>query len=143
MASNAGTKPPTWFWVVSGILLLWGVAGCVALYGHIVYGPTMGETEWERQYFAALPDWFVWDYAVAVGGGVLGSVAMLARSRFAKLLYILSLIGVVIQFGYVFGATDLLAHKGAMATLFPAFIAAVALFQIWFSGLAAKRGWIS
>lgn len=140
---NLEGKPPVWFWVVSGILLLWGIAGCGALYGHIVYGPNMGETQWERDYFASLPGWFNYDYALAVGGGLLGSAAMLARSRFAKLLYILSLIGVVIQFGYVFGATDLVAHKGMMTTIFPAVIFAIAVFQIWFASTAEKNGWIS
>jgi hypothetical protein len=136
-------KPPRWFWVVSGLLLVWGLAGCVAFYGHVAFGAELGETEWEKAYFAALPAWFNWDYALAVGGGLLGSAAMLARSRLAQLFYIASLIGVVIQFGYVFGATDMIAHKGALTTLFPAFILAVALFQIWFARRAAASGWIS
>ena len=37
----------------------------------------------------------------------------------------------------------MIAHKGVYVVYFPAFIFAVAVFQIWFAGLAAKRGWIS
>lgn len=140
-----GVKPPRWFWIVSGILVLWGLMGCWAVYAHVAWGPKIdpAATQWDYDYYAALPGWFVWDFVVAVGGGLLGSIAMLARSRFAQPLYIASLIGVVIQFGYVFLATDLLAHKGWLATLFPALIFAIAVFQIWFARRAAASGWIS
>ncbi|MBO9711297.1 MAG: hypothetical protein J7495_00155 [Sphingomonas sp.] len=126
------------------MLLLWGLAGCLAVYAHIAYGPAMDPkaTDWDRAYYAALPGWFVWDFVLAVGGGLLGAVALLLRSRWATLLALLSVAGVVIQFGYVFGMTGLLAHKGAAATVpFPAFILAVALFEWWFARLASRRGW--
>jgi hypothetical protein len=59
------------------------------------------------------------------------------------LLYVLSLVGVVIQFGYVFAGTDLLAHKGAAATVpFPLFIALMGVVQIVLARLAARRGWV-
>lgn len=65
------------------------------------------------------------------------------RSRFAVLLYVLSLVSVVVQFGYVFAGTDLLAHKGAAATVpLPLFIALMGVVQIilhaWRPGAA---GW--
>jgi hypothetical protein len=138
-------KPPVWFWIVAGLLLLWGLAGCFSLYLHIAFGPAMNPnaTDWDRAYFAALPSWFVWVYVVAVGGGLLGSGALVLRSRLAKPLYLASLAGVVVQFGYVFLGTDLLAHKSVAETVpFPLLIFAIALVQIWFAGLAARRGWI-
>ena len=49
----------------------------------------------------------------------------------------------IAQFGYTFAMTDLIAHEGAAKVVpFPVFLAAVGLFAIWFSGMAAKRGWI-
>ena len=49
----------------------------------------------------------------------------------------------VIQFGYVFTGTDLLAHKGAAATVpFPLFIALMGVVQIVLARLAARRGWV-
>lgn len=146
MAAYIRQRPPAWFTLVAGVLIVWGLAGCAALYVHVAYGPSIdpAATDWDRAYFASLPVWFTPVYAVAVLGGLFGSVALAMRSRLAKLLYILSLIGVVVQFGYVFLGTDLLAHKGAAATVpFPLFIAAVAVFQIWFARYARRRGWIS
>jgi hypothetical protein len=99
--------------------------------------------DWSLNYYAALPKWYNYVYAVSVFGGLLGALALLLRERRAIILFWLSLIGVVVMFGYAFAATDLIAHKGAAATLpFPAFIAAVAIFQIWFAKKAASKGWI-
>ncbi|WP_447725041.1 hypothetical protein [Sphingomonas koreensis] len=144
MASRFVQKPPAWLYIVGGILLLWGLAGCWAFYMHVTKGAAMNPdaTDWDRAYFAALPGWFTIDFAVAVGAGVLGSIALLLRSKWAVTLYWLSLIAVVIQFGYVFLATDMISVKGVTATLFPAFIFVMALFEVWVSGVAKKRGWL-
>ena len=146
MAAYVRQKPVSWFWVLSLLLIAWGLAGCAALFFHIAYGPAIdpAATDWDRVYYAGLPGWFTPVYAVAVLGGLLGAVALVQRSKLALPLFVASLIGVVVQFGYVFLATDLLAHKGALATLpFPLFIAAVSLFEIWLAGYATRRGWIS
>ncbi len=139
-------KRPGWFIILVGVLIVWGLAGCASFFAHVHYGPSIdpAATEWDRAYFAALPAWFNWDFAVAVGAGLLGSIALLARSRAARPLYVVSLIAVLIQFGYVFFATDLVAHKGAGATVpFPAFIVAMAILQIWLAGHARDRNWVT
>jgi hypothetical protein len=139
-------KPAGWFVAVAVLLVLWGLLGCVAFYMHVKFGPAIdpAATDWDRAYYAALPGWFTPVYAVAVGAGLLGAIALLLRSKLAQPLFLISLIAVIVQFGYVFLATDLLAHKGAATTVpFPSFIVAVAVFQIWLAQLARRRGWIS
>ena len=138
-------KRPGWFIILVAVLILWGLAGCAAFYVHLEYGPGIdpAATDWDRAYYAALPKWFTWDYAIAVWAGLFGSIALLARSRVAGPLYLLSLIAVLVQFGYVFLATGLLAHKGAAATVpFPAFIVAMAVLQLWLARYARDRGWV-
>lgn len=146
MATWIRQKPAGWFTAVAVLLVLWGLAGCASFYVHVAYGPDIDPkaTDWDRAYFAALPAWLNLVYAVAVGAGLLGSIALLLRSKLAQPLYVVSLIAVVIQFGYIFLATDLAAHKGpATAYPFPALIFLIAVFQIWIEGLARRRGWIS
>ncbi|UZK66132.1 hypothetical protein [Sphingomonas sp. M1-B02] len=145
MASFLRQRPPAWFRIVAVILLLWGLMGAASVYLHVAYGADMDPkaTDWDRAYYAALPGWFTPVYAVAVGGGLLGAIALLMGSRLAKPLFIVSLIAVVVQFGYVFLGTDMLARKGAAITVpFPLFIAAVAAAQVWLADLAQRRGWI-
>jgi hypothetical protein len=140
-----GVKPPAWFWIVTILLVLWGAMGCWAWYMQVTLGAAaMGPVDdWSRSYFAALPRWYNYVYAVSVFGGLLGALALLLKERRSIILFWISLVGVVVMFGYAFAATDLIAHKGAAQTIpFPAFIAAVAIFQIWFAKMAARKGWI-
>lgn len=136
---------PTWFTATAILLLLWALAGVAACAGHVMAGEQMAaaQGEWDVAFFRALPAWFAWDYAVATGASLAGAIALLRRSRLAAVLYAVSLAAVVVQFGYVFMTTDLIAHKGAAATVpFPAFIAAMGVLQIAVARLALRRGWV-
>lgn len=139
------TSRPRWFVAVAILLLLWALAGVASFAGHALVGEKLAAEQgaWDLAYHRALPAWFAWDYAVATLAALAAAIALLARSRLAVLLYVVSLVAVVIQFGYVFSATDLMTHKGAAATLpFPLFIAAMGVVQIVVARLAARRGWI-
>ncbi len=142
---NGTIKPPMWFWIVALLLVLWEAAGCFACYQQFKLGAAaMGPVdEWSLQYYAALPAWYNWVYAIATFGGLAGGLALLARKRIAKPLFWISFAAVIVMFGYAFAATDLIAHKGLAQVLpFPLFIAAVAAFSIWFAGNAEKKGWL-
>ncbi|OYW23218.1 MULTISPECIES: hypothetical protein [unclassified Sphingomonas] len=143
--SSGNHKPAIWFWVVAGLFLLWDIAGIFAFYVHVGVDTAAlaAMTAYDRQAYLALPSWYNWVFALAVWPALLGSVALLARSKFARPLFIASLIGVIVQFGWVFGATDLIAVKGVLATVpFPIFIFVLAVAQVWFAGIATKRGWL-
>lgn len=138
------TPRPIWFIALCVLLLLWALAGVAAFGSHVLAGEAMAAArgEWDLAFHRALPAWFVWDYALATLGALAGAIALLRRSRLALPLYALSLLGVVIQFGHVFAATDLLAHNGAAATVpFPLFIAGMGVVQIAVTRWAVKRGW--
>jgi hypothetical protein len=145
MASYIRQRPAHWFGTAALILFLWAVLGCVALYLHASFDPAapVGVSDWERDYYQQLPLWFVYDYAIGVGAGLLGSIALLRRSRTANFFYIVSLAAVIVQFGYVFAFTGIVAAKGVVQALpFPLIIVGIAIFQIWLAGLATRRGWI-
>ena len=138
-------RTPKWFTLIAVLLLLWGIAGCITFYSHARFGADAiaAATEYDRRLFASLPGWFNLVYGIAVGGGLSGAAALLFRSRWAVPLFALSLAAVVVQFGWTFLATDLLAVKGAAETVpFPLFIAVVAVFQLWFARHARRRRWI-
>lgn len=139
------SKRPVWFVAVATILLLWAVAGVASFGAHVFVGEKMAAEQgaWDLDYYRALPAWFAWVFALATLAAFAAAIALLMRSRQAVLLNFLSLIGVLIQFGYMFVGTDVLAHKGAAATLpFPMFIALMGCLQIVLARFAAKRGWV-
>lgn len=138
-------RSPLWFRLVAVLLVLWGAMGVFACIQQFRLGAdAMGPADsYYRALYAALPAWYNAVYAVAVGAGFLGSVALLLRSRAARVFYIASLAAVVVQFGWLFATTDMIAVRGvAAAAGFPIVIFAIALFQIWLAGHARHRGWI-
>lgn len=93
--------------------------------------------------YAAFPVWYNAVYAVATGAGLLGALALLTRSVLARPLFLNSLVAVIVQFGWLFVATDLIAVRGAANVVpFPVVIAAIAAFGVWLSSDARRRGWI-
>lgn len=138
-------KPPLWFWVVVVLLLLWEVAGVSAFYAHVSIDAAAlaAMPAYDRQLYLDLPTWYNWVFAFAVWPALLGSLAMVLRSRFARPLFLVSLVAVIVQFGWLFGGTDLIAVKGALATVpFPFVIFVLAVVQVWLAGVAIKRGWL-
>ncbi len=137
-------KRPGWFVAVVVLLLLWGAMGvfaCVQQFrlGADAMGPA---SEYDRALYARLPVWYNAVYAVAVGTGFLAALALLARSTLAVPLAAISLVAVIVQFGWLFATTDIIATKGVWVTYFPLLIAAVALFSLWLARLARTRRWI-
>ena len=139
------TKTPLWFRTLAVVLILWGAMGVFAWVQHMRLGPeAMGPaTAYDRGLYASLPGWYDWVYLIAVGAGLIGAAMLLLGSALARPVFAVSLIGVVVMFGWMFLATDIIAVKGIpLATGFPVVIFAIGVFQLWLAGMAVRRGWI-
>lgn len=137
-------RPPGWFWWISALLALWGLLGCYFCVRQFLYGAdAMGPADaYQRALYAALPGWYDVDYAVATGAALLGGLALLRRTAVAQVLFVVSLIAVILQFGWLFAATDILAVQGATTVIFPLIILAIAIYSIAFAAKARRYGWI-
>jgi hypothetical protein len=139
-------KLPGYYWAIAALLLLWGLAGIFAFYSQVSMGPAelAALPPAQREAFAGMPT-LVWAiYGIATISGVIGSILLLFRKALARPVYILSLIGVVAQFGWTFTGGRVLELVGpAQAIPFPAVICLIGIFQIWFASLAIRRGWIA
>ena len=134
-----------WLRAAAVILVIWGGVGVFACVQQFRLGAeAMGPADaYYRRLYLTFPIWYNAVYAVATGTGLLAALALLAGSALARPLFVISAIAVVVQFGWLFAATDLIAVRGAAQVVpFPVFILAVALFGVWLSGLAGRRGWI-
>ena len=143
MANMFERAPPGWFKVVAGLLIAWGLVGCASLYMHFGAGPGPDASDYDRKLFAAMPMWLNFVYVAAVGCGLIGAVMLLVRRRSAVQLAALSLVLVVIQFGWMFLATDIIAVKGVWVTYFPTLIFVVQAVQLYVANVARRRGWLS
>lgn len=143
MASRFPSAPPAWFKVVAILLILWGLMGCMSLYMHFGAGPGPDATEYDRRLYDAMPMWLNIVYVAAVACGLLGAMTLFLRKRIAVLLSTLALVLVLIQFGWMFLATDIIAVKGIWVTYFPIAIWVVQAVQLWIASKAKARGWLN
>lgn len=130
------------FWVVAGLFLLWNLAGDTAYLMQATQDlAVLARTDpVGAAAFRAMPAWAWSAYAIAVWVGTAGAVALLLRRRIAIALFAVSLVAVLVQFGWTFTGTDLIAKKGFGAAAFPLLIAAMCLVEIAWARRQAAAG---
>lgn len=139
-------KRPAWFWVVAVLALLWNLFGLAMAW--MQYSMTPDQLaqlpEAQRAVYAAFPGWlWVVDF-VAVIAGTLGAVLLLAGRRLALPAFWVSLVAVVVMFGYSLFPGRMIELLGAAQALpMPVLVTLVAALLVWFARKAAARGWIA
>jgi hypothetical protein len=136
-------RPPGWYRVVGILIALWMLLGVVAWCVDLGMTPARlaRMPEAQQHLYAIRPSWVFGVYGVAVFSGLAGAIALLARRKAAKPLFLLSLFAAVLQFGYTFAAMDALALLGpALALPLPAMVIAVGLFTVWYARWCARHG---
>ncbi|MBU6269454.1 MAG: sugar transporter [Sphingomonadales bacterium] len=130
------------FWLIATLILLWSLAGLFAWYSqsHANLAELAKSDPDSARAFGTMPRWAWAAYALATWAGVAGAVALLARSRHAAALFMLSLLGVVAQFGWSFLGSGILAAKGPGAAVFPIVIALIAVAEIVWSRRQVAAG---
>ena len=138
-------NPPGSFWVISVLLLVWNGMGVAAYLAQAFADPETLAASYppaEVAIMQSTPAWATAAFAVAVFAGLLGVIALLARKGIARWLFILSLIGVIVQHSWTFGMSGLLDIVGAERMIMPLIVVVICVFQIWYAGIGIKRGWI-
>ena len=140
-----GVNVPKWYWVAGIVLLAWGAMGIFAFYSQLTtpYDQMVAEMgKLAADCMRDMPSWMWWVYGVAVWSGLFGSVSLLLRRGWAQPLYAISLIAVVVQFGYSFLVQHIHVKMGPQAAIFPAFIILIAAVQLWLATSAKKKAWL-
>lgn len=130
------------FTIIGLLLLGWNLMGLIAFIMQYTadLDALARQDPYTARIFAAMPGWAWAAYAVAVCAGTLGATLLLLRKAAAVPLFLVSMIAVIAQFSYSFLGTDLLTVKGAPATIFPAFICAVAVAQLLYARRLKSKG---
>jgi hypothetical protein len=143
MTDLSDVRPPTWFWIVAVLGLLWELFGVAMYLMHVGVLPNSQEmSEAERSLMESSPVWVTALFAISVFGGALGTLGLLLRKRWARPLLVLSLIAVILQFGGWLLVTDAIAVMGPSVFVMPAVIVAVAILLAWLATVGVKRGWL-
>jgi hypothetical protein len=92
-------------------------------------------------YINSFPGWAIAAWAVAVWGGVLGSLLLLVRTRFAVPVFAISAVCVVVTFVYNYVISDgMKIMGGAGAAAFSAVIFVIALLLWFYARAMCRRG---
>ena len=143
MATSAEGRAPAHLWIVGILALLWNGYACF----EYLMTTTANEAYLSKipadqlAYMDSLPAWMTGLWALGVWGGLIGSILMLLRSRFAVWAFGLSFIGAVVGLGYQMFMTERPASMtgGAMAII-PWVIILICAFLLWYSWSEEKKG---
>jgi hypothetical protein len=137
---------PAWFWIVAMLALLWNLFGVAMFYMQYSMTPEQlaQMPEAQRTVQQALPGWLYAVNGVAVALGTVGSLLLLLGKRLALPMLWLSLIAVVVMFGYCLFPGRMIELLGAAQALpMPIVVTVVAALLVWFARTSIARGWIA
>ena len=143
--SETASKPiPTWYWFAAGAALIWNLIGALTYIASVMMSPEAVAqlSKAERQLREATPAFVTGAYAVAVFAGTFGAAFLLLRRSWAVPAYSVSLVALLVQFGYMFLAMNIIAATGAVSAVFPAFIIIIGLLLLRFAYSARRNGWL-
>lgn len=145
MTTNPSSKPPIWFWVVSVIALLWNIMG-VNAYLQQAYKSEAFRANFNEQQLAILdatPAWATAAFAIAVFAGALGCIALLLRKKWAKPLFLISFIAVLVQFSHELFMTNASDYYDSFAWIMTISIPIIAALLVKLSKTSIAKNWIS
>lgn len=137
-------KPPTWYYIVAGLIGFWALIGCYAYLSQVSMGPDdlARLPAQQREIWAITPGWVIGAYAIAVWIGLAGAIFLMLRLRVARQAFVISLLAVMVQFGWTFAATPILSTMGPSAAIFPLVIVMIGALELGFTHWAIGRHWL-
>jgi len=138
-------KAPTWFMVVSGVLLVWNLLGVMAYIAQVTMTPEAMAAlpDAQRQLYEATPEWATAAFAVAVNGGALGCLFLLLKRNMAAIFLQLSLLGVIVQMYHSFFMSNSFEVFGPGGMVMPVMVLVIAIYLVTLAAKAKARRWTS
>ncbi len=142
---TSSTKPPTWFWIVGGISMVWNLLGIMAYIMQVTMSPEALQAlpENERTLIESVPAWATSAFAIAVWGSALGCILLLMRKKFATAVFIFAFAGILVQMYYNVVLSKSIEVYGPGGLAMPILVFVIGVFLIWFSRKSSAKGWIN
>lgn len=132
-------KPPIWYWLVSIIAVFWNAMGVDQYIGQ-AYKTERWKTNITPEQIDlvnTLPQWLTAAFALAVFSATIASFGLLLRKKWTYPLFVMSLVAVIIQMGYIL----ISGHTNSLGMTLS--IIGFAVFLVWFSKHAITKRWIA
>lgn len=142
---NDQVKIPSWYWVVAVLAVVWNAMGVMAYLAQVNMTPEAMAAlpEAQRLVFETTPAWANGAFAVAVFGGVLGSLLLLIRKKLATPVFIISLIAILVQMYHAFVMANSFEVFGPGGLIMPIMVVVFGIGLIGLSMMATKKAWLN
>lgn len=145
---TTATRPPISFWVISFVLLLWGLGGASIYVAWFVETPgefaQTAETAENRQayaeYIANIPAWAIAVGIIAAVTRLLGAAGLLMRRAWALPLYVVSLLFFMAALYRAFVLANVAGVMSVPHIGVEAIFLTLSVFAIWFARRYKARG---
>ena len=138
-------KIPKWFWVLAVIFLLWNIMGVLSFFGHtfITEEALAKLPENERALYGDYSIWTTILFAIATFGGLIGSIGLILKRKWAQTFFILSFLAIVPQMIHnVFLTKSIDVYGLGQALTMPVLVVLIGALLIWYSIFTIKKNWL-
>jgi len=138
-------KIPKWFWVLAVIFLLWNLMGVLSFFGHtfITEEALAKLPENESALYDEYSNWITILFAIATFSGLLGSIGLILKRRWAKTFFNISFLAIIPQMIHnVFYTKSIEVYGTVQAVTMPILVVIIGAFLIWFSKYSITKNWL-
>lgn len=143
MSDTTTGKAPSWFMIVSVVLLIWNLLGVIAYLHQVTMGAEAlaALPDAQRRILENTPDWATAAFAVAVNCGALGCLLLLLKRNLAGLFLQISLAGVLVQMYHAFFIAHAFEVLGPGGVVMPVTVTVIAIFLVVLAARARVNHW--
>ena len=137
-------KVPIWFWIISILSLFWFFLDMAGFYSRVFMLDQIADKMPAAQLalYKAIPSWVNVVYGLKVFGGIMGSLALLSKKKWAFIMFMISIMGVLSQTFYVWFISDAIDVMGQRAIVMPIVGIVIGAVMVVLSRASITRNWI-
>ena len=130
--------------VFAWLMVLWNGIGVAAFFSQLMMTPEMIAQlpEAQQAVYRDIPVWSYSAYALAVFGGLTGSILLALGKKLAFPVLVISLAGVIVQQYYNFVVIDAISIMGWGIVVMPVIVTSIALLLELISQRGVRAGWL-
>ena len=130
--------------VFAWLMVLWNGIGVAAFFSQLMMTPEMIAQlpEAQQAAYRDIPVWSYSAYALAVFGGLTGSILLALGKKLAFPVLVIYLAGVIVQQYYNFVVIDAISIMGWGIVVMPVIVTSIALLLVLISQRGVRAGWL-
>lgn len=138
-------KAPIWFIIIAIVALLWNSMGTFMFITDVTKTPEdIAAMDAAMQpFYQNVPLWNWLAYGLAVFAGLLGSIGLLMKRKWANKMFVFSLIGILIQNFFSFVVDDAMEALDNAKYVMPTLVIGIGIGLLFLSKKGIQNRWLN